>query len=104
MKALFASRGISKFFVTVDTIQYARQVAYAIKTTLGSADVITNEASIELASSSLQMIGSTALYSSLFFFGVSALLIIFVMMLVFREQLREVAILEAPGAFSEKER
>lgn len=104
MKALFASRGISKFFVTVDNIQYARQVADAIRTPLGSADVITNEASIELAISSLQMIGSTALYSSLSFFRVSALLIIFVKILVFREQLREVAILEAPGTFSGKER
>ena len=98
MKRLYNSKGVSKFFVTVDNIRNTKSVVQELKTILKKADIIANEASIEFVKSSLEVIGSTTLYSSFFFFVVGALLIIFVMMLVFRERQTEVGILKALGA------
>lgn len=98
MRRLYNSKGVSKFFVTVDNIRNTSDVIQGLKTHLKEADIIANEASIEFAKSSLEVIGSTTLYSSFFFFIVGALLIVFIMMLVFRERQREVGILKALGA------
>lgn len=98
MRGLYNPKGVSKFFVTVDNIRNTNRVIQDLKTRVKEADIIANEASIEFIKSSLEIIGSTALYSSFFFFIVAALLIIFVMMLVFRERQREVGILKALGA------
>ena len=98
MKEVFKPKGISKFFVTVDNILNTDRVIQELKTVLNEADIVANEASIDLAKSSLQVIGSTSLYSSIVFFFIGAILIVFVMMLVFRERLKEVGILKALGA------
>jgi len=98
MKRLYNPKGVSKFFVTVDNIQNTKRVILELKTLLKEADIIANEASIDFIKSSLDVIGSTTLYSSVFFFVVGALIIVFVMMLVFRERQKEVGILKALGA------
>ncbi len=98
MKEVFNPKGISKFFVTVDNILNTARVVQKLKALLKGADIVANEASIDLAKSSLQVIGSTSLYASIFFFLIGAILIVFVMMLVFRERLKEVGILKALGA------
>jgi putative ABC transport system permease protein len=98
MRRLYNAKGVSKFFVTVDNIQNTNRVIQDLKNRIKEADIIANEASIEFIKSSLEIIGSTALYASFFFFIVGALLIIFIMILVFRERQREVGILKALGA------
>ncbi len=97
-KIIYAPKGVSKFFVTVDNIQNTNAVIEKLKAALPEADIVANEASIDLAKSSLQVVGSTSFYASVFFFVVGALLVIFIMMLVFRERIKEVGTLKAIGA------
>lgn len=97
-KTLYSPEGVSKFFVTVDNIQNTDGVIERLKVVLPEADIVANEASINLAKSSLQVVGSTTFYASLFFFVVGALLVIFIMILVFRERIKEVGTLKAIGA------
>ena len=98
-RARFDSSGISQGFVRVSSVERSEDVGAQLRALLaGQADVLVNSEQIAATRGSLRSLRLATAGGALFLLVVGGGLIIFAMLLAFRERSREVGVLKALGA------
>jgi ABC-type antimicrobial peptide transport system permease subunit len=88
---------LSKIRVTVESVANVEAVA-ADLARLPAVDVVTAAEQVSTAKTTLGSMTATTLYGSVLLFMIGGLLVVFVMVLVTRERIREIGTLKALGA------
>lgn len=97
-KRVYNATGMSKIFVTVNSIENTDKVTQELKKVIASADVLTNVEEIATVRGSLANIRATSLFGLVFFFIIASALVVYAMILATRERVREIGTLKALGA------
>ncbi len=99
MADAFGAKGVSRVVVRAASAARAAETADALRSRLaGEADVVTNRPAVALAQATLAGIGGATRTGALVFFIAGALVVMGAMILVFRDQRREIGIEKALGA------
>ncbi|MDA2922588.1 ABC transporter permease [Patescibacteria group bacterium AH-259-L07] len=89
---------ISQIFVVVNSVDNVPLVEKTLREQLDDVDVLSGQKNVFLASEALSTIQRESFYGSYFTVLISALIIIFTMVLIGRERTKEIGILKAIGA------